>query len=179
MFFTCHWQNRYWITEVNPEGEPLRAAGSNLFTQRGVCGGQGHVVYVITLSEGQLYLGGRMRVSRIVARDEAVGITGSDDLYDATEWVIDDAGGSPLHLHRRLAPTVTRRITCIMASGAEQSLFFVDQANLDVQATRGVRRLTPASAALLDRIITVTDAMPNDGKLLTVTPKMIDHAPVG
>jgi hypothetical protein len=178
MFFTCHWQHRYWVTDVNPEGEPLRAAGSNLFTQRGACGGQGHVVYVISLSAGQLYLGGRMCVSQIVSRDEAVDITGNDNLYDASEWVIDDDGGTPLHLHRRLAPEVTRRITCIMASGATQGLCFVDANNLDVQATRGVRRLTQESAELLERIIAVTDAMPNEGELLTVTQEMLDGAGV-
>jgi hypothetical protein len=176
MFFTCHWQKRYWVTEANPEGEPLRAAGSNVFTQRGACGGQRHIVYVITLSDGQLYLGGRMGVSRIVSRDEAVRITESDNLYDASEWVIDDMGGTPLHLHRRLAPSLTHRIECIMASGAIQGLFFDDPDNLNVQATRGVRRLTPASAELLDRIIAVTDAMPNDGELLTVTPAMLENA---
>lgn len=172
-FFTCHWQNRYWNTDSNPEGAPLRASGSNRFTQRGARAGKGHVVYVITLSAGQLYLGGRMRVSQIVSREEAVRITGSDRLYPAAEWVIDDEGGTPLHLHRRLAPAVTRRLRCIMANGDLRGLCFVDDDNLDVQATRGVRELTESTAKFLDQIISLTDAMQNNGEVLTVTPEML------
>lgn len=125
-----------------------------------------------------------MSISRIVDRDEAVRLSGNNNLYETDEWAIDDNGGTPLHLHRRLSPAVTRRLTFIMASGAEQGLVFdKDDAgnetdNLYVQATRGVRRLTRASAELLDRIIVLTDAMPNDGTLLSVLPEMIDPVPV-
>jgi hypothetical protein len=95
-------------------------------------------------------------------------------LYDADEWVIDeDRSGTPLHLHRRLAPEVTRQIRCIMADGSERGLLFVDQDTLDVQATRGVRQLAPESAGLLDRIIAVTEAMPRTGRLITVTEAML------
>jgi hypothetical protein len=172
-FFTCHWQSRYWRPDCNTPDVPIRAAGSNKFTERGACGGLGHLLYIVSLADGQLYLGGRMRVSRIVSRAEAVRITGSDRLYDASEWVIDDEGGTPLHLRRRLAPEATRQILCIMASGEERGLFFVDDDNLDVQATRGVRELTAGSARLFDRVIAVTDAMPRDGRLLTVTSAML------
>jgi hypothetical protein len=174
-FWTCHWQFRYWQPEVNTEGQPIRGSGGNRYTTRGIRGGCGHRAYIVSLSDGHLYLGGRMCVSRIVSRDEAVQIRGTDQLYPADEWLIDDTpeGGTPLHLNRRLAPEVTRQIVCIMADGDERGLFFVDDEHLDVQATRGVRELTADSAELLDRIIALTDAMTRTGRLLTVTDPML------
>lgn len=59
-FWTCHWQFRYWRPDINREGQPVCSSGSNSFVRRGVS--VGDVVYVISLSGGQLYLGGRMMV---------------------------------------------------------------------------------------------------------------------
>lgn len=171
-YWTCHWQFRLWRDDINREFELIDGSGSNKFRERGVT--PGDFVYIVSLSDGHLYLGGRMPVKRIVSRVEAVRILGTENLYDADEWVIDeDRSGTPLHLHRRLAPEVTRQIQCIMADGSERGLFFVDEDNLDVQATRGVRQLTPESAELFDRIIAVTDAMPRAGRLITVTSSML------
>jgi hypothetical protein len=174
-FFTCHWRFRFWNDGCNPERQPLRAAGSNLFQARGVQGGWGHSVYVVSISEGHLYLGGRMGVSRIVSRSEAVRFTDNSQLYDADEWVIDETpgGGTPLLLQRRLAPALTRQIVCIR-SGGEQGLCFLDDGvTLDGQATRGVVELNRESAQLLDRIIARTDELPQSGGLLTVTEEML------
>jgi hypothetical protein len=171
-YWTCHWQFRLWRDDVNTEFEPIDGSGSNKFGERGVA--PGDFVYIVSLSAGHLYLGGRMPVKRIVSRDEAIRIFGTDNLYDNDEWVVDeDKSGTPLHLHRRLAPAVTKQIVCIMADGSERGLCFVDESNLDNQATRGVRQLTPESAELLDRIIAVTDAMPRSGRLITVTESML------
>jgi len=43
-FWACHWKNKYWTSEHNPEGAPLGASGSNKFAGRGVSAGD--VVYV-------------------------------------------------------------------------------------------------------------------------------------
>jgi hypothetical protein len=142
-FFTCHWRNCYWKDDHNPAWRPLRSAGSNTFTARGVQPGKGHSVYVITIRDGHLYLGGRMCVSRLVSRSQAVQITGSNRLYDASEWIIDDTpeGGTPLHLYRRLAPAVTHRIVYLRSGGEQGLCFLEDGVNLDGQATRGVVEL--------------------------------------
>lgn len=169
-YWTCHWQFRLWRDDVNTEFEPIDGCGSSKFGERGVA--LGDSLYIVSLSDGHLYLGGRMPVKRIVPRAEAVRILRSDTLYDADEWVIDeDKSGTPLHLH--LASEVTRQIAWIMADGSERGLRFVDERNLDVQATRGVRQLTPESAELLDRIIAATDALPRSGRLITVTESML------
>jgi hypothetical protein len=174
-FWTCHWRFQYWRLEVNHEGEPIRGSGGNLYTSRGVRGGCGHRAYIVSINDGQLYFGGRMCVSRIVSRDEAVRIRGTDQLYPADEWLIDDTpkGGTPLHLRRRLAPDLTRQIMCLMADGDERGLCMVGD-NLDPQATRGVRQLTADSAEWLDHILAITDAMPSPRRLLTVTAAMLE-----
>jgi hypothetical protein len=174
-YWTFHWQFRFWRNDINTEFEPLDSSGSNNFVKRGVL--VGDVVYVVSLSGGQLYLGGRMTVKQIVSRTEAVSIFRTQNLYHADEWVIDkDPSGTPLNLHRRLAPEITRQIRCVMADGSERGLFFVSDTHLDVQATRGIRQLTPESAELLDRIITFTDATPRTGRLVTVTEAMLTTA---
>ena len=72
-FWTVHWQNSLWQPKANIEGYPIKAAGSSVFQARGVK--PGDVLYVISLSEGHLLLGGRMVVSRLVSRDEASQMT--------------------------------------------------------------------------------------------------------
>lgn len=177
-FFVCHWRNIYWNPRHNRDGEKLRLAGSNRFAARGVSSGQGQSVYVVTIIDGQLYLGGRLRVSQLVSRKEALKRFPDKSLFPAREWVVDDQGGTRLHLARRLAPEVSRLISCVTLTGKESPLLFVDRSHLDGQTTRGIRRLTVESARLLDRILKVTDRMPRNGDVLTVTKAMLE-APDG
>jgi hypothetical protein len=170
-FWTCHWQFRLWRDDINTEFEPVCSSGSNSFTKRGVSVGDS--VYIVSLAGGQLYLGGRMVVKRIVTREEAVRLWDDDNLYDAAEWIVDpDQQGTPLHLHRRLAPAVTKRLRFESKAGPKEP-FFVSETELDNQATRGVRELTRESAALLDQIIEVTDRLPRSGQMVTVTDELL------
>lgn len=113
-----------------------------------------------------------MTVKRIVSRPEAVRLFDSDKLYDAREWIVDPhQTGTPLRLDRRLPPALTRQLRFESRTGP-RGLCFISDAELDNQATRGIRELTPESADLLDRIIEATDRLPRSGKLLTVTEQM-------
>lgn len=172
-FWTFHWRNQYWRNDVNREFDPVCSSGGNKFRERGVS--VGDVVYVVSLRNGQLMLGGRMTVKRIVSRREAVRIWGTNRLYDADEWIIDeDQEGTPLYLHRRLDPSFARRLRFLSSAREEKALFFVPNTDeLDDQSTRGVRELTPASAALLDRIIDLTDKMPRSDGMITVTEDLL------
>ena len=171
--WTCHWQFRYWRPDVNREGQPVRSSGSNSFHKRGVS--IGDFVYVVSLSGGQLYLGGRMTVKQIVSRPEAVLLWNNDNLYDADEWIVDpEQAGTSLDLHRRLAPALTKQLRFESKSGPKEPCF-VSETELDNQATRGVRELTPESAALLDRIITITDRMTKSGQVVTVTDELLGN----
>jgi hypothetical protein len=173
-FWTCHWQFRLWRDDINAEFAPVCLSASNSFTKRGVS--VGDTVYIVSLSGGQLYLGGRMVVKRIVSREEAVRLWDNGNLYDAEEWIVDpEKQGTPLHLHRRLDSALTKRLRFDSNSGPKEP-FFVSDTDLDNQATRGVRRLTRESAALLDRIIEVTDRLPRSAQVVTVTAEMLAGA---
>lgn len=171
-YWTCHWQNRFWRTDINQEGEPLQASGSNLFRKRGVAPGDS--LYVLSLRGGALLFGGRMTVGDIVSRDEAVRLRGNESLYDASEWVIAVEGsGTNLDLHRELAPEVARELQFVSATTKPKGLFFVSPTQLDVQATRGVRELTLESARLLDRTLEITDSMPRPSAMRQVTSSIL------
>jgi hypothetical protein len=175
-YWTCHWQNRLWRHEVNPEGQPLDSSGSNNFRKRGVS--VGDVAYIVSLKAGQLYLGGRMTVKQIVSRQDAVRLFKTENLYEAEDWIIDPMrDGSPLHLHRRLSPAITKRLRFVSKEGPKEPYFVSDSA-LDNQATRGVRELTGESAALLDRIIEITDRLPTSGQLITATDQLIGNSTI-
>lgn len=174
-FWTFHWQNRYWRDDINAEYEPVHSSGSSNFQKRGVK--VGDVVYVISLVDGQLCLGGRMIVSQIIDRAEAVRILKNDNLYEADEWIIGkQQDGTPLNLRRRLSTSLARQLRFESERSEPKSLFFVSDSRIDNQATRGVRRLTPKSAALLDRIIEITDRLPRSDELITVTEKLLQES---
>ena len=173
-FWTAYWQNIRWRDDVNAEYDPVHASGSNLFSIRGVAAGD--TVYVVSCADGQLLLDGKMTVKRLVSRSEAVEIWDNDGLYDASEWVVDEAlEGTPLQLHRQLSPSVSRQLRFESKIGPK-GLFFVTENELDRQAIRGVRELTCESAALFDRAITMTDSMPRVGQMITVTEELLRAA---
>src|SRR5262245_61333269 len=105
-FWTHHWVHRDWRDDINPEYQPLRHAASNSFRQRGVS--PGDMVYVVSIADGHLLLGGRMTVKGIVSRDEAVRALRRDNLWEAEEHVIcEESDGTRLNLRRALAPPLS------------------------------------------------------------------------
>ena len=168
-FWTNYWKNRDWRDDVNKEHEPVRHAAANTLRRRGVSSGD--MVYIVSLADGQLFLGGRMTVKQIASKDDAVNILRSDELYEADEHAIgEESDGTPLNLHRRLASAVSRQLNFVSPDSDPKPLRFVpDTDDLDGQTIRGIRELTPESAALLDRIIDVTDRLPRSAQPITVT----------
>ncbi len=172
-FWTCYWQNRFWRADVNTEYRSFCASGSNSFRERGVS--IDDVAYVVSIAEGQLLLGGRMTIKRIVSRDEAVRIGREDNLIDTDEFIIgEEESGTPLNLHRRLAPDVARRLRFVSPKRGPTPLFFRSDTHLDGQAAREIRELTAESAALLDRIIDITDRLPRSDEWVTVTEELLE-----
>ena len=87
----------------------MATSGTDSFLKRDVKAGD--VIYVVSTSSGQLLLGGRMTVARIVSREEAVRVRRRDDLYNVNEWIVPEEGsGTLLHLHRQLASEVTKQL---------------------------------------------------------------------
>jgi hypothetical protein len=170
-FWTFHWQNNTWRPDVNTAYELIDHSAGNNFTKRGVS--RGDIVYIVTISEGYLYLGGLMRVKSIVNHKTAVKHFHHDNLFEAEEHLIADMEFStPLHLYRRLAPALTKRLRFVSKSGP-QGLKFTSATQLDGQTTRSVRELTLESAGLLDRIISITDRLPRSEEIITVTDKLL------
>lgn len=170
-FWTCCWKFRYWRADSNSEYESVGRSAGNNFTKRGVS--PGDVVYIVSLSEGQLFLGGKMTVDRIMGHHDAMDFFGDEYLYDANEHLIGvDRSGTPLNLHRRLSPALTKQLRFESKSGPKEA-FFVSNTELDSQTTRGVRQLTGESASLLDRVIEVTDRLPRSDQLITVTEELL------
>lgn len=150
-YWTSYWKEKNW--SVNTEYEPIRFSGGS-FKSRGVS--EGDVLYIISLRDGQLLLGGRMTVERIVTRQEAVQIRKRSDLYDTKTWAVAQKGsGTPLHQHRQLTPEVTKQIRFVSVKSA---LLFADDRRLNGQTARNPRELTIESVSLLDEIIQMTDA---------------------
>src|SRR5262245_27053754 len=86
-FFTYGWQ--YAEVRKEPEGEPLGHAAGSRFSSRGI--EPGDCVYIVAVHWGQLYLLGKMRVGKIVSKDEARRMLGVEP-YDAPEHLIASAG---------------------------------------------------------------------------------------
>ena len=166
-YWTCYWREKHWLN--NPPHEPLRGSGGS-FSKRGVL--KGDVVYVVSQRAGQLLLGGRMTVARITTREDAVRIFDNNSLYKAHEWVIAGKGsGTPLHLHRKLAPEVTKHLRFLSGkSGGSTGLLFVNDHHLDRQTTRIVRELAMESVSLLDEIIEMTDKLKSP---ITITDRLL------
>lgn len=172
-YWTTYWQSRFWRPDVNPELAPFDLSGSNRYSQRGVSAGD--CVFVVSMKNGQLHLGGRMIVSEIVSHEAAIELSGSDELYDASEWIVArDGTGSPLALGRYLEPAATRRLRFQTSSGV-RGLKFKSHSNLDEQTLRGVRELTPESAKILDRIVEATDPRYQVGTALLVTVRDLEN----
>lgn len=175
-YWICHWKNRYWRDDVNPEFRPLTASGSDRFRERGVS--PSDRLYIVSLANGHLLLGGRLTVERIVTRRKAIEMLGTTGLYDADEWAMAQRNsGTPLILYRRLAPDVTRQLRVLSPRDGPKELFFVSRNHLDNQATRGIRELTRESAELLDHAIAATDPPRGPRPMLTVTTRMLQSRP--
>jgi hypothetical protein len=152
-YFTHYWSNSTWEGNRDSEGENLDHAASNQFRKRGVR--PGDFVYVVTVEAGQILLAGRMQVDRVVSRDEAMELLGTDDLWDAEDQVIAAPGtGLPMRFDRPVPLEVTRRIR-FLVGGKDEPLVFRTPTRLDQQTLRGVRQLSPDSARLLDELLDV------------------------
>jgi hypothetical protein len=171
-FWTSYWRGANWLG--NAEFSEVRYSGGNLFKQRGMT--PGDVVYIVSVQRGELFLGGRMQIAEIISRDEAVRRRGRSDLYDAPQWLVGKSGtGSPLHLHRIVAPDLARDLRFISSTASK--IKFKNGGGLDEQTLRTPRELSPESALLLDEVIQATDELPRNGDGITVSRHLLNQSP--
>ena len=176
-FWTCHWQFRHWESNVIDGPWRIDSSASNLFEKRGVK--PGDFMYIISINRGQLFLGGRMTVKKILSQAEAAQHW-DKELYDmrhSNEWIVGRKNtGTFLQVKRCLSPNLTKQLRFQTKTEIKEPCF-VTETELDNQATRGVRELTPESAAFLDRIIEITDRWPKSDQLITVTEEQLLNGP--
>jgi hypothetical protein len=167
-YWTSYWREKSWLR--NEEYAPLQASGGS-FQQRGIS--IGDAVYVLSLRAGQLLLGGRILVERIVTRQEAVRILKRTNLHDADDWIIAKSGsGTLLHQHRQLLPEVSRQLQFV--SGRSR-LLFTNANDLDGQTLRVPRELSEPSAYLLDDIIEMTEGHGRTNTPITISADQLQR----
>jgi hypothetical protein len=154
--FTHYWSGSTVDLLADEEGEPLINLGSNSFRKRGV--GVGDTIYVVNVREGVLHVLGRLQVGQICdpaeARRHLAALYGEEgEPWDAADQLIAAPGSAtPLTGERPVPADVVRELRFETNDGPV-GLVFVAPGLLDRQTMRGVRRLTPSSAALLDALI--------------------------
>lgn len=145
--FTQYWTNETWKVEADRfEGRPLDHTASNEFVQRGVR--PGARLYVVTNIRGRLLVAGRIGVGRIVGQREAQRAIGYK-VWDASDHILPSSS-TTFRFGRRVPVDVARRLRF----GTLAAPLVVDaNGRIDKQTLRGVRRITPESAALLDGVV--------------------------
>lgn len=149
--FTHYWSTRQcdYYSSINVAGELLDHTAGNLFRQRGIaCGDK---IYVVNVRNGKLHLIGRLRVDMIVSTTEAERLLKTNDLWEATEHIIALPGSSTAKRFRKIIPLEVTTKLLFESGGKYEPLLFESAGVLDRQTLRGVRRLTDASAILLEK----------------------------
>lgn len=154
MHFTHYWTSDTANHQqtVARHGERLEHVGGNLFRNRQV--GPGDTVHVITFAKGTLRVLGRMVVDAVVDTKTAERLLETTDLWEATEHCIARKGAAGI-----------MRFDAVVPSARISDIEFVDREGntwpparnssgaVDPQTFRGVRRITPTTAQLLDDVL--------------------------
>lgn len=144
--FTVYWRNETWDREaVNTTGQPLVHTAGNEFSRRGVQ--PGDRIFIVTNRSGMMYVAGAMTVDSIVDRATAEKRLGSD-LWEADEHVLG-RDGTILNFDR----AVSSEVAADLRFGDDEPLVMDENGLIDQQTLRGVRRLRPDSAAILEGIV--------------------------
>ncbi|TCK16978.1 hypothetical protein DFR30_0198 [Thiogranum longum] len=153
-YFTQYWTNDQWKLETDHANRGYTAldhTAGNQFRKAGV--GIGDVIFVVTVKKGQLFLGGKIVVTKLCSQSEAENLFKTDfGLYQANEHLIGSKNPD------RFRPTLKVPVKIVEALYFESSdgpkpLKFKSQGVLDQQTLRGVRRLTPRSAEELSKLL--------------------------
>ena len=143
--FTHYWANPTWTSYAKAEeGNRLNHLAGNMFHLRNVK--LGDSVFVVTIRAGKLFLCARMMVEQVCSKQEAERILGYA-VWDAEEHLIS-RDGTPMRFDRMVPEAIVRQLRF-----GEKPLRFESADILDRQTLRGVRKLSPESADLLNEFI--------------------------
>jgi len=144
-FFTYSWQ--YGEARKESEAGPLGHAAGSRFSSRGIQ--PGDFVYIVAVHQGQLYLLGKMQVGKLVSKDEARQILGSEP-YDAPEHLIASAC-TPAQLTE--VPVALAKELRFIGGSRKEGLAFREEDLLEPQTMRAIRELDSESASRLDNLL--------------------------
>jgi hypothetical protein len=147
-----------WLADPDVQnGEKLDHTAGNQFRKRGVQ--RGDFVYIVVVSEKQLYLIGRMQVEEICSEKAAARYLGTGRLWEPGLWRSPDGTPAKDHLIARQG-TETRMYSSLIVPNhiAEQLTFITQQGNtklgsVSAQKLQAVRQLTSGSAQNLDTLL--------------------------
>jgi len=144
-YFTAYWKNDSWTRELQ-RGATLNHTAANNFRSKGVA--PGDVVYIVTVLKGELYVGGKIVVERVVSQKQAEEAILGENLWNAVDHLIAVPGATAPLRPIQASSSVARRILFTTGKG-----LLYRKGKIDEQTLRGVRELTPESAGLLNEVI--------------------------
>lgn len=142
-YFTTYWKNETWDRHSS---STARHTASNQYRARGIR--PGDTIYITTIRAGQLYVGSRLVVGRVVDRESAVKHFHEPDLWDAADHILAKKA-EPFFTDCAVPVQTARRLRFL----PEGRLAFKTRDQIDQQTLRGVRELTADSARLLDQVL--------------------------
>jgi hypothetical protein len=132
-------------------------------------------VYIVSFIAGDLHLVGRLTVDRIVTEAEAYAVLQPDyELWEADEHVISTPGsGTEIHFKLMVPPGQVDAIEFVDANGS----FTPPRRNrhdaVDPQTFRGVREISPVTAAAFDRLLGAATGRPDCMRSQPITRSII------
>ena len=142
--YTYYWKNSelHWHDD---DYQTLDHAVSNLFRVRGVK--VGATVYIVTIVDGNVHLGGALRVDKILTQ-RAVRTWFGDNSIEGKDHIVMENPG-PFYKQLVIPTSVLRALRF----DEDKSLVFKSAGTLDTQTLRGIRELTPSSAEKLANLL--------------------------
>jgi hypothetical protein len=153
-FFTYFWSDEFCDARYRAglSGTPLEYIAGDGFRHAGM--EEGDTLYVISVYDGQVMLVGSMLVGRILASySEALALI-APDVEKAREYVLPaDEHATEQYFTRQLMMEETGDLRFLTPDGSSKPLKFADGEEVDASALAGVHEITPASAVLLDQVL--------------------------
>jgi hypothetical protein len=152
-YFTQYWTNATWQREAARD-EVLEHTAGNQFKKNGVS--PGDEIYIVTVLDGKLMLGGKIFVEKTVGKTEAARIFGVEpkDLWDAKEHVIaGDEYAYDFDPHNEVPWDIAKGLNVHNSDGQRGLKRSKNGKGIDPQTIRGVCELTKYSAMQLDRLL--------------------------
>ncbi|MGY6274354.1 hypothetical protein [Methylomonas sp. MgM2] len=141
--FTYLWKNEQWNHKVEStihNSHLLTYAASDKFSKNGVT--ENSTVFIVSVFGGVLYLGGYIRVFKILNRSQASEYleVSEKDLWKAKEYIVAEKGSEQVFKFNNVVPdTISHKIEFFKGKGFVNPV--IKYGKIDEQTFRNVRRL--------------------------------------